>query len=133
DSILGAFLVWKMEDDAPRKLVLISWTVSLQNVVETTGELLIDWHPNTPVRYARVGVNDNGDPVALIKDDEGTWHVFDGDILQPVPAEFAKTKQPLEPGFLNGDAEPLLICGTFGNGFKIIQVDGSPLPSVGLN
>ncbi|MBU4261435.1 MAG: hypothetical protein KKC76_06080 [Proteobacteria bacterium] len=128
DAILGAFLVWKTEDDAPRKLVLISWAVSPQNVVETTGELLIDWHPNTPVRDARVGVNDNGEPIALIKDDEGTWHVFDGDILQPVPGEFSKTKQPIEPGFLNGNAEPLLICGTIGYGFKIIQVDGSPLP-----
>jgi hypothetical protein len=132
DAILGGFLVWKTGDDVPRKLVLLSWSVSLQNVFETTGELPIDWHPNTPVRDARVGVNDNGAPVALIKDDEGAWHIFDGDILQPVPAEFTKSRQPIEPGFLNGNGDPLLICGTIGYGFKIIQADGSPLPSARL-
>ena len=121
--------MWKMFEDAPRRLSLISWRVSGENVVDKQEEQTIDWHPNEPVREARIGVSDSGTTAALIADAEGKWQVFDGQgNLQPVPPEFEKSKQPMELAFMGGVGEPILICGTIHNGFKIIQLDGSPIP-----
>jgi len=130
NSIRGGVLMWKMFEDAPRRLVLISWRVSGENVVDRQEEQTIDWHPNDPVREARIGVSDSGTTTALIADAEGKWQVFDGQgNLQPVPPEFEKSKQPMELAFMGGVGEPILICGTIRNGFKIIQLDGSLIPS----
>lgn len=129
NRICGGMLMWKMTGDGPRKLVLVTWSVSGLNEFVEGQEQVVDWHPNEPVREARIAVNDVGAAAALIADGEGTWRVLDGQgNLQPVPIQFEKTKQPMELAFMDGVGEPLLICGLVSAGLRILQLDGSPLP-----
>jgi len=128
DTLRCGVLLWKKRKDTPRSLVLLACTISPTNDLQQQ-EQVIEWHPNTEVREARVAVSDTGRTVALIADMDGVWHLYDGQgNVQSVPAEFQKSRQPLEPVFLDGVGEPLLICGTVGQGLRIVQLDGSPLP-----
>ncbi|MBN1843958.1 MAG: hypothetical protein JW883_16985 [Deltaproteobacteria bacterium] len=130
NRIWGGMLVWKMTGDGPRQLVLVTWSVSGSNEFVEGQEHIIDWHPNEPVREARIAVNDVGGAVALIADGQGRWQVLDGKgNLQSVPIQFETTKQPIVLAFMNGIGKPVLIAGTVGMGFKVVGLDGSPLPT----
>jgi hypothetical protein len=128
DLIMGGLLMWKMREDGLRRLVLMSWKVSPDNACDSQ-EQVIDWRPDAPVREARIGIRDDGQAAALIMNEDGTWQAFDGEGVQPVPGDLRKSKQPLELGFMNGIGKPVLIAGTVGLGFKVVGLDGSPLPT----
>ena len=121
--------MWKHLEDGPNKLVVIPWTLDENNKFEIQSEHAIDWEPANLIQKAIMRVSDGGRPVALFTDVEETWHIYDGKgKILPMPATYQKTKQLIEIGFINGISDPLLICGTIQNGFKIIQLDGSPIP-----
>ena len=52
-----------------------------------------------------------------------------GGQTQAVPPELEKTALPLELGFLDGSTDPALICGSLLKGFRVVGLDGKPLPS----
>jgi len=127
--IRGGILMWKHLEDGPNKLVLLPWMLDENNKFEIQPEHAIDWEPADLIQKAIMRVSDGGRPVALFTDVEETWHIYDGKgKVLPMPAPYQKTKQLIEIGFINGISDPLLICGTIHNGFKIIQLDGSPIP-----
>jgi len=127
--VRGGILMRKYTEGAPNKLVIIPWTLDEDSKFELQSEHTIDWEPVDLIQAAIMRVSDGGRPVALFTDVEETWHIYDGKgKLLPMPATYQKTKQLIEIGFINGISDPLLICGTTNNGFKIIQLDGSPIP-----
>lgn len=128
DLIIGGLLMWKIRDDGVRRLVLISWKVSPDNACDSQ-EQVIEWRPDAPVRDARIGIRDDGQTAVLVLDEDGAWHAFDGEEIQPIPEDFRYSKQPLELGFMNGGGKPVLIAGTVGFGFKVVGLDGSSLPT----
>jgi len=127
--IYGGILMWKHLEDGTSKLIILPWTLDENNKFELQPEHAIDWEPADLIKKAIMRVSDGGKPVAIFTDVEETWHIYDGKgKVLPMPAPYQKTKQLIEIGFINGIGDPLLICGTIHNGFKIIQLDGSPLP-----
>ncbi len=127
--IYGGILMWKHLEDGTSKLVLLPWTLDEENRFELQPEHAIDWEPADLIQTAIMRVSDGGRPVALFTDVEETWHIYDGKgKVLPMPAPYQKTKQLIEIGFINGMSDPLLICGTIHNGFKMVQLDGSPIP-----
>jgi hypothetical protein len=127
--IYGGILMWKHLEDGTSKLVLLPWTLDENNNFKIQPEHAIDWEPADLIQKSIMRVSDEGRPVALFTDAEETWHIYDGKgKVFPMPAPYQKTKQLIEIGFINGISDPLLICGTIHNGFKIIQLDGSPIP-----
>ena len=127
--IRGGILMWKHLEGTPNRLVVVTWTLDENNKFELQPEHAIDWEPADLIQTAIMRVSDGGRPVALFTDVEETWHIYDGKgKVLPMPAPYQKTKQLIEIGFINGISDPLLICGTVQNGFKIIQLDGSPIP-----
>ncbi len=127
--IYGGILMWKHLEGTPNKLGVITWTLDESKKFEIQPEHAIDWEPTDIIQRALIRVSDGGRSVALFTDVEETWHIYDGKgKILPMPAPYQKTKQLIEIGFINGISDPLLICGTIQNGFKIIQLDGSPIP-----
>jgi len=127
DTIHGGILMWKKPKEKPRRLVLETWTLVGDNI--NTQEHPLDWPPNQLIKDARVGVSDTGLLVALLADEEGNWFVtVNGGEFQPLPVEIQKTRQVLDIAFMEGEGDPLLVCGNISRGFNILQLDGMPLP-----
>jgi hypothetical protein len=129
DTVRGGTLLFSRADNKQSRLLLQTWSLT-HGVTYVEGmSHSIDWPPAKTVREARVRLDDNGRPAALLADGEGAWYVYDGDGgLRPVPPEIKKTVLPLELAFYEGSGDPVLIVGTESHGFRIMQLDGSPLP-----
>ncbi|MBW2143630.1 MAG: hypothetical protein JRG75_04450 [Deltaproteobacteria bacterium] len=129
-AVFGGLLFITDSEEGP-KVLLTAWTLLPSGEFKMTTEHDMEWHPSEQISQTKVAVNDNGLTAALLCDGQEKWHIYDGNgAIHPVPAEFEKTKQPIEIAFLGGDEEPLLICGTVALGFRVSRLDGSPLPPI---
>ena len=136
DDILGACLAWSdpSEEAAPddttdqSRLEFIQWTYRPDGKFIESGRHEVLWTSEEPIEEARVRVNEEGIPAALLKDQKGRWFACDGHgNTLPAPGIFGETKLPIDLGFLG--AEPVLVGAVIGHGFQIMRLDGSPLPS----
>jgi hypothetical protein len=127
-SIHGAILMWETpEGEEVRKLFVNPWKLSPKNEFSKLDPVEVTWKPADPITAHSLRVNDEGAPAALLRDVDGTWHVFDGKKVVDAPVLYQKTKQPIELAFLNGIQDPVLIVGTMALGFRIVDLGGNPI------
>jgi hypothetical protein len=144
DHILGATLIWQGVGPSAR-LEMVGWKVDPKGVFSLTGPeeepdeeetappsvrkpRVVNWSGQVPIERCIIQVNDRADVAALLLDSAGRWQVYDGQDTKPVPGNFTLTKLPLDLAFLGGGVEPVFIGAELGGGFRIIQLNGQPLP-----
>lgn len=76
---------------------------------------------------AKVRLSRGGGVAALLKDQKGQWHVYDGKAPSLLPDPWKTTPYPLDLAFMGGD-EPVLVAGYKDAGFRILLPSGAPLP-----
>ncbi len=125
DAVWGAVLIWSGAG-GEQKLELVSWSLDARGTFAEKKRQEIKWDYSIKIDSAVLRVNAKGVPFLLLRDAEGEWSVFDGQ-LKPVPSPFTPTKLPLDLCFLGG-VTPILVGGRVQMGFQLLQLDGSPLP-----
>lgn len=77
---------------------------------------------------AKVRLSRGGRVAALLKDQKGQWHVYDGTAPALLPDPWKTTPYPLDLAFRGGD-DPVLIAGYKDAGFRILLPSGAPVPA----
>lgn len=149
DQILGATLMWQGEGSGAT-LQLFGWKVDPKGTFSLAAPeeepesepdddevpaapsrpepRRVIWNGQAPIERCLIRLNERGQIAALLLDAAGRWQVFDGAETKPVPAVFSMSKLPLDLGFLGAGPQPVLIAAELGGGFRILQLDGRPLP-----
>lgn len=128
DAIQGAVLLWTGEG-ANQQLELIGWSLDGRGTFAEKEKQKIEWEYARKIDLAFVRVNSQGAPLAVLRDGDGNWSVFEGEGRpNPLPGAYAQTKFPLDVVFMGG-TEPLLVGGRAQMGLEMVKMDGSPLPA----
>lgn len=134
DQILGTCLIWSepLDEDLENteeqsRLEFVQWSYRPDGKFIEKGKQEVTWTSEEPIEEARISVNGEGTPAALLKDQGGRWFVCGGSgDTQPAPGQFMETKLPIDLAFLG--AEPVIVAAVTGLGFELRRLDGSPLP-----
>ncbi len=126
--IRGGLIIEKTNQDGVWQVFFISWSISETGEVKIGPEQILDWEPANAIAEARIAINDTGVSAALIKDEEGTWHVWSSEGLSMVGPKYQKSKQPVKIAFIDGVGKPCLICASVAHGLEIVNIDGTPIP-----
>ena len=128
DALQGATLLW-VGDESDKKLVRIGWEIDRDNKFSETGRHPLAWAYTRGIERAVVRVNPRGLCVVLLREAGGGWSACDvHDNIALLPEGFDQSKLPVEAAFLTL-SEPILMCGEPDSGFRLIRLDGKPLPS----
>ena len=87
----------------------------------------VNAEPSDYYQAARLRVSRTGEVAALLQDQKGAWHAYDGKTAAPLPLPWKTTEYPLDLAF-KGDADPVLLAGFKEAGFRILTLQGLPLP-----
>lgn len=126
DVVYGATLMLPAEPDIP-KLDMVVWKLDAKGRYSEHLREDVQWEYAKPVTKAIVRVGPLGTPAALLADDKGQWSVYWQGRVQPAPAALAATKLCLDLAFLS-QAEPVFIAAEQTSGFRVLQLNGEPLP-----
>lgn len=75
-------------------------------------------------------VSRSGTVAALLKDQKGQWHLYDGTAASLLPDPYRTTPYPLDLAF-KGEDDPVLLAGFKDAGFRVVLPNGQPLPAGG--
>lgn len=128
DTIHGAIL--RLEEQ-PGSWVFewVRWSIDKSGAYSENGRQAIDWPYAKGIDRSKVSVGPRGAPAALITDDDGKLSICTADgKVSPAPLGLETGERPVEIFFLK-PGEPGLIAGRVYLGFKMMRIDGSPLPA----
>ena len=129
DVLHGACLLW-VGDGASLRLEAACWQVKSGHEYTEKSRQQVGWDATNEIAQAIVRVNLRGEPAFLIQDQEGSWSYCDLRGCKPLPGPLATTKFPLDLAFISGEINPALICAEQGKGFRIVTLEGEPVPGV---
>jgi len=130
NQICGATLLLK-NPKGTRSPEVVTWRLDNKGNFTEEKRRPVTWPYSTPVTRAVIRVDGLGNPAMLMADHAGQWSIYYGDgKVIAAPAPYNNTKLPIDLAFLQ-PVEPVLIVGDQLQGFRIITMDGKPLPERG--
>jgi hypothetical protein len=127
DAIHGASLLLAT-DPAQRATDVVPWVLDARGEFAAQPSRSLQWDATEALAGATVRVDAAGNPVVLMRGGDGAWVLHSAGQRRALPGVFARSPFPVAVGFFGGETRPVLICGTEGTGFHLLEIDGSPLP-----
>jgi len=130
DQIRGASLILK-NPKGMRTPEVVAWRLDAKGNFTEEKRHAIQWPYAVAVSKGVVRVDPWGNPAVLLADQAGNWSVYDGKgNTTAAPPPYTTTKLPIDLAFLR-QAQPVLIVGDISQGYRIVQLNGKPLPERG--
>ncbi len=128
DDVLHGALLLRTGVEAHSTLERVDFQIDAKGGFAAKPAERVDADPKDPVAHAVLRVGDQGAIAALLQGGSGAWSLYDGEKVSPLPDPVKTTPYPLDVCFLD-DTKPILIVGGKEAGLRLLQPDGSPLPS----
>ena len=127
DAVRGASLLM-VEEPGRRGADVVAWKLDVRGEFKSLPPQTIQWDPTKGLDSSAVRIDSQGNPSVLLRDAGGAWSLFFAGQRHALPGPVATTPFPLDVGFFGGGTRPILIVGLEGYGFRLMELDGSPLP-----
>lgn len=126
DVLHGSILV-RAGVEAHNDLERVDFDLDPKDAFEAKAAVRLSNDPKDPVQRAIVRVSGRGAVVALLRAASGTWSLYDGDAVSPLPGSIRTTEFPLDVCFQD-DRTPILLVGAKDLGIRALTTSGEPLP-----
>ena len=127
DEIQGAVLIQGPERQGS-PLQLITWRLNEDNEYAERNRHDIPWDHANGLDEVLVRVGPTGFAAVLLRNPAGLWTYFDINVgKMALPGGVAASPLPLDLAFM-GPSQVVLVSGQLAQGFKLLTLDGKPLP-----